>query len=52
MKDLGIEVKTAALYKYEDEGHKLQEMGVDITYDLYSETGYGYARHILDICKP
>ncbi len=51
MKQSGIDVKTAALHRYEDEAVELREMGVDITYDLYSEAGLGYGQHIYDIYR-
>ncbi len=51
MQRLKMDVKTAALYKFEDEAEELKNMGVNISYDLFAEAGIGYGQHIYDIYK-
>lgn len=35
----------AAITKYEDDRHVLEEMGVDATFNIYAEAGAGFAEH-------
>jgi len=51
IKSLGIEAKTAALYKYDDEKEYLKEIGIDIAYDVFSEAGLGYGEQVLKLLK-
>ncbi len=58
MKELAIEVKTAALYKFADEAAEREKMGVDFRYDSYSEAGLAmpgtcrrFAAFLPDYCE-
>lgn len=43
---LNFKGKVAAIAKYPDELEQLKSLGVDEAYNIYSEAGAGFARHV------
>ena len=46
LSELGYTGKIAATSNYDDEANKLKEMGVDLSFNVYAEAGFGFANDI------
>ena len=46
LKELGYKGKIAATSFYDDQANKLKEMGVDLSFNVYTEAGLGFAKDI------
>ena len=46
------EGKIAAIAKYDDEEELLNKLGVDAAFNIYSEAGSGFARHVCEHLSP
>jgi len=46
LKNISFSGRVAATSKYSDEEQRLREAGVDVVYNIYTETGAGFAEHV------
>jgi predicted Kef-type K+ transport protein len=46
LKELDYKGKIAATSLYDDQAHKLKELGVDLSFNVYTEAGLGFAKDI------
>jgi predicted Kef-type K+ transport protein len=52
IREWGYKGKIAAVSRYEDEEEMLRNVGVDCVFNIYAETGTGFAQHTLDRLAP
>ena len=51
LEEMGYRGRIAATSKFPDEEAALQEMGVDYTFNIYTEAGVGFANELQDFAK-